>query len=129
MCSSRHLIVLYVLPAIVLCQVTPASVAQSSHACFPGDANADSQLDISDPIYFDKSLKFTIEHGHNNCLTLDLASVAYWYQSPPLTKLPAIADKESRKPKRFIQPADIHKWRHEWRKSHDSESQLWGNER
>ena len=84
---------------------------------------------ISDPLYFEKSLKFTIEHGHNNCLTLDLASVAYWYQAAPGAKLPPIADKASRKPKRFIQPADIHRWRHEWRKSHNSEEQLWGNER
>ena len=84
---------------------------------------------ISDPLYFDKSLKFTIEHGHNNCLTLDLASVAYWYQAAPGAKLPPIPDKASRRPKRFIQPADIHRWRHEWRKSHDSEGQLWGNER
>ena len=36
---------------------------------------------ISDPIYFEKSLKGTIEHGHNNNLTLDISSVAYWYQS------------------------------------------------
>jgi len=36
---------------------------------------------ISDPIYFDSSLKFTIEHGHNNNLTLDMATVAYWYQT------------------------------------------------
>jgi hypothetical protein len=84
---------------------------------------------ISDPIYFDKSLKFTIEHGHNDCLTLDLASVAYWYQAPPLTKLPAIADKEARAPKRFIQPADMHKWRNEWRKSRGGGAQLWGNEK
>ena len=56
-------------------------------------------------------------------------SDAYWYQAPPTAKLPPIPDRESRKPKRFIQPADIHKWRHEWRKAHDSESQLWGNER
>lgn len=84
---------------------------------------------ISDPVYFEKSLKFTIEHGHNNCLTLDLASVAYWYQAPPLTKLPAIPDKASRAPKRFIQPADIHKWRNEWRKSHGGGAQLWGNEK
>jgi len=87
------------------------------------------RFNISDPIYFDKSLKFTIEHGHNNCLTLDLASVAYWYQAPPLAKLPPIPDKASRSPKRFIQPADIHKWRHEWRQAHGGDSQLWGNER
>ena len=84
---------------------------------------------ISDPLYFDKSLKFTIEHGHNNCLTLDLASVAYWYQAAPGSKLPPMPDKAERQPKRFIQPADIHRWRHEWRESHDSEGQVWGNER
>ena len=84
---------------------------------------------MSDPLYFDKSLKFTIEHGHNNCLTLDLASVAYWYQAAPGAKLPAAPAKESRRPKRFIGPADIHRWRHEWRQSKDSESKLWGNER
>ena len=84
---------------------------------------------ISDPLYFEKSLKFTIEHGHNNCLTLDLASVAYWYQAAPGAKLPAIPDKASRRPRRFIQPADIHRWRHEWRKSRDSKEKLWGNER
>ncbi|MHC4073665.1 MAG: glycoside hydrolase family 172 protein [Planctomycetota bacterium] len=84
---------------------------------------------ISDPLYFDKSLKFTIEHGHNNCLTLDLASVAYWYQAAPGAKLPPIPDKEARRPKRFIQPADIHRWRHEWRKARGDDSQLWGNER
>jgi hypothetical protein len=87
------------------------------------------RFNISDPLYFDKSLKFTIEHGHNNCLTLDLASVAYWYQAPPLTKLPPAPDKKSRQPKRFIRPADIHKWRHEWRKNKGGDNQLWGNER
>ena len=35
---------------------------------------------IQDPVFFEKGLKATIEHGHNNCLTLDLATVAYWYQ-------------------------------------------------
>ncbi len=84
---------------------------------------------ISDPLYFDKSLKFTIEHGHNNCLTLDLASVAYWYQAPPLAKLPPIPDKEARKPKPFISAPDMHKWRHEWRQNHGGDDQLWGNER
>ncbi len=35
---------------------------------------------LTDPVHFEKSCRFTIEHGHNNNLTLDLASVAYWYQ-------------------------------------------------
>jgi D-arabinan exo alpha-(1,3)/(1,5)-arabinofuranosidase (non-reducing end) len=84
---------------------------------------------ISDPIYFDKSLRFTIEHGHEDNLTLDLASVAYWYQAPPLNKLAPIPDKEARKPKAFIGVTDLHRWRHEWRKSQGGDDQLWGNER
>jgi hypothetical protein len=83
---------------------------------------------ISDPIHFNKSLKFTIEHGHNNCLTLDLASVAYWYQSPPLANLAPIPDKQSRKPRKSIGTVDIHKWRHEWRKNKGDGKLLWGNE-
>lgn len=83
---------------------------------------------ITDPIYFDKSLKFTIEHGHGNLLTLDLSSVAYWYQQNA-SAIPAIPGKAERKPKPFIRPVDIHKWRHEWRESKGSDSKLWGNER
>jgi hypothetical protein len=83
---------------------------------------------ISDPIYFQKSLKFTIEHGHNNCLTLDLASVAYWYQAPPLNRLAPIPDKEARKPKELLGTWQIHQWRNEWRKSKGSSPVLWGNE-
>jgi len=84
---------------------------------------------INDPFYFDKSLKFTIEHGHNNCLTLDLSSVAYWYQTAPLTKLPPIPNKEERKPKELIGLQQIHEWRHEWRKSKGNKNTLWGNEK
>ena len=84
---------------------------------------------ISDPIYFSKSLRATIEHGHADNLTLDLASVAYWYQAPPLSKLAPIPDKEARRPKSFIGVTDIHRWRHEWRKNQGGDDQLWGNER
>jgi hypothetical protein len=83
---------------------------------------------INDPIYFDKSLKFTIEHGHNNDMTLDISSVAYWYQIPPFNELPPLPDKEARKPKPFINHADIHKWRDAWRKAKGNDSKLWGNE-
>ncbi len=83
---------------------------------------------ISDPVYFDKSLKFSIEHGHNNNLTLDLASVAYWYQLPPFNELPPLPDKADRTPKPFIQHYDMHKWRDEWRKANGNGSRLWGNE-
>jgi len=83
---------------------------------------------IADPIYFDDSIRVTIEHGHNNCLTLDLASVAYWYQQPPLTKLAPIPGKEERKLKGFNGVWQIHQWRNEWRKAKGSGQELWGDE-
>jgi len=83
---------------------------------------------IEDPIYFDKSLLFTIEHGHNNVLTLEMASVAYWYQDAPV-KLAPIPDKEARKLMPVINMIDIHRWRHEYRKNMGEGSNPWGNER
>jgi hypothetical protein len=82
---------------------------------------------IEDPIYFSKSLKFSIEHGHNNNLTLDLASVAYWYLDKP-SKIASIPDKEQRKFKPEISVVDIHRWRHSWRTGQGGDDQLWGNE-
>jgi len=83
---------------------------------------------IADPLYFDRSLRFTIEHGHNNNLTLDLASVAYWYQQEPHKPFPALPSREARAPKPFIGVVDIHRWRHEWRTNMGSDSTLWGGE-
>jgi hypothetical protein len=83
---------------------------------------------IADPIHFDRSLRFTIEHGHDNNLTLDLASVAYWYQTEPHKPFPALPDRESRAPMPFITPSDIHRWRQEWRKAMGNDPRLWGNE-
>ena len=85
------------------------------------------RFNIVDPIYFDKSLKFTIEHGHNNVLILDLRSVAYWYQSQA-DRVPAIKPKKEREPMPLINPVDIHKWRDAWRKSKGDGTKLWGNE-
>jgi hypothetical protein len=70
---------------------------------------------LEEPIYFDKSLKASIEHGHANCLTLDLSTVAYWYQTRANMPL--------------ISYADVHLWRHEWRKALGNSPTLWGNER
>ncbi len=81
---------------------------------------------ITDPLYFNKAFKFTIEHGHNNVLTLDLASVAYWYQDMA-TAVPPIPDVEARKPMPLITIGDIHRWRNEWRKSKGNDPKLWGN--
>jgi Protein of unknown function (DUF2961) len=83
---------------------------------------------ITDPLFFNSAFKFTIEHGHNNVLTLDLASVAYWYQDEA-SPIPPIPDKETRKPMPLITIGDIHRWRNEWRKNHGNDPELWGNEK
>jgi hypothetical protein len=82
---------------------------------------------LDDPVYFDTSLKFTIEHGHNNFLTLEMASVAYWYLDRP-TRLDPIPDKEQRKLMPVITLIDMHRWRHEWRKNKGADSNPWGHE-
>lgn len=83
---------------------------------------------VTDPIYFDKSLRFTIEHGRSNVLTLELASVAYWYQSEAVG-VPAIASQVERKPRRALNPFEILRWRNEWRKSKGNGTKLWGWEK
>jgi hypothetical protein len=83
---------------------------------------------INDPFYFDKSCKFTIEHGHNNNLTLDLASVAYWYQDKA-SSLPRSFTKEERQPKPIIGAVDLHLWRNAWRIKNGNKTTLWGNEK
>ncbi len=82
------------------------------------------RLFIADPVYFDKSIRFTIEHGHNNNLTLDLASVAYWYLDQAAS-LPNPLTREERKYKPVVGAADIHLWRHEWRKNKGNDSKMW----
>lgn len=84
---------------------------------------------ITDPIYFDKSLRFSIEHGHNNNLTLDISSVAYWYQKDPHKHFPTLPTKADRAPKPNIGVVDVHLWRNEWRKNKGSGATLWGNEK
>lgn len=83
---------------------------------------------IADPIHFDTACRYTIEHGHNNNLTLDLASVAYWYQDQA-SPLPPAPTKAERKPMPAITPAEIHVWRDAWRKQHGNDPKLWGNEK
>ena len=84
---------------------------------------------VTDPVYFARSLRFTIEHGHNNNLTLDISSVAYWYQAGPHKAYPPMPDREARKPRPFVGVVEMHRWRDEWRKSLGGEPKLWGDER
>jgi len=82
---------------------------------------------IEDPIRFKKSLRASIEHGHADSLTLDLASVAYWYQKMPGRKFPPLPSAEERRPKPEIGAVDIHRWRGAWRNAQGG-GKLWGNE-
>ncbi len=83
---------------------------------------------IESPIAFDKSLLATIEHGHANNLTLDLVTVAYWYQIEPHKKFPEILPVDKRQNMDPIRHVDIHRWRDAWRKMM-GEGKLWGDEK
>ena len=82
---------------------------------------------LTDPIYFQKSLRASIEHGHANSLTLDIATVAYWYQTEPHMKFAPMLEATKRRPMPVITPADIHRWRDAWRRDLGG-GILWGNE-
>ena len=56
---------------------------------------------IEDPIYFEKSLRFSIEHGHANDKQGDWSSTAYWYQRGPAKPLEPIRPFEERIPYAF----------------------------
>jgi hypothetical protein len=70
---------------------------------------------LEDPIRFERSLKATIEHGHANVLTLELATVAYWYQALPSKPFPMLASAVARKPLPLVTPVNVHVWRDAWR--------------
>jgi len=54
---------------------------------------------IQDPIYFEKSIKVTIEHGHANHRSDDYSSTAYWYQTEPHKKFRPLLSVEERLPR------------------------------
>jgi hypothetical protein len=54
---------------------------------------------IEDPIHFRKSIRVTIEHGHNNNRADDLSSTAYWYQLEPHKRFPPLLPVEERLPR------------------------------
>jgi hypothetical protein len=56
---------------------------------------------IQDPIYFQKSLRATIEHGHANAREDDYTSVAFWYQTEPHQKLSPLPPVNERLPNAF----------------------------
>lgn len=59
---------------------------------------------IEDPVYFNKKIVVSIEHGHDNHRRDDWSSTAYWYQIEPhdYNLFPKLLDREGRKPKSHI---------------------------
>ena len=54
---------------------------------------------IEDPIYFEKSIRVSIEHGHANNLSNDYSSTAYWYQAEPHKPFPDFLPADKRLPR------------------------------
>ena len=61
-----------------------------------GGKNSMYRFHVEDPIRFERSIRVTIETGHNNALANDYSSTAYWYQlgrTQPLLPLPEVKDR------------------------------------
>lgn len=56
---------------------------------------------IEDPMYFNKQIIVTIEHGHDNHRSDDWSSTAYWYQREPHDHklFPKLLEREGRNPR------------------------------
>jgi hypothetical protein len=67
--------------------------------------NSTYRFHIEDPVYFEKSIKITIEHGEANILSNDYSSTAYWYQTEPHKPFPALLPVSERLPRPDEAPA------------------------
>lgn len=68
---------------------------QETHWPFRGK-NSVYRFHVEDPIPFTKSIRVTIEHGHNNKLSNDYSSTAYWYQCEPHGAFPKLLPVQKR---------------------------------
>ncbi len=64
-----------------------------------GGKNSMYRFHVEDPIAFEKSIRVTIETGHNNALANDYSSTAYWYQRGRTASLPSLAPVADRIPR------------------------------
>ena len=51
---------------------------------------------IPDPVPFHDSIRIDLEHGHANTEVADYATVAYWYQTEPHARIPALPPPDAR---------------------------------
>ena len=74
-----------------------------------GGKNSMYRFHIEDPIRFERSIRVTIETGHDNALANDYSSTAYWYQqgrSEALRALPPLSERLPRPdPPELAKPA------------------------
>lgn len=56
------------------------------------------RLHVKDPVPFERSLRATLEHGHDNDRSDDWSSVAYWYQLDRTAALPPLPPAVEREP-------------------------------
>jgi hypothetical protein len=64
-----------------------------------GGKNSVYRFHIEDPIRFERSIRVTIESGHDNALANDYSSTAYWYQVGRNDPLPSLPPVEARIPR------------------------------
>lgn len=69
----------------------------------PGGPNWSGQislyrLHLEDPVLFERNIRVTIEHGHDNRRSDDYSSTAYWYQTEPHRPFPALPPVDERLP-------------------------------
>ncbi|WP_159881507.1 glycoside hydrolase family 172 protein [Paenibacillus puerhi] len=76
---------------------------------------------VLDPVYFSKSIRVTMEHGHANHLADDWSTTAYWYQtlpSKPFGILP-VEQRIQRMPERQKPPVPNVKEREDFKDLHN----------
>jgi hypothetical protein len=64
-----------------------------------GGKNSMYRFHVEDPIRFERSIRVTIETGHDNALANDYSSTAYWYQQGRTDPLPPLAPLAERLPR------------------------------
>ena len=63
-----------------------------------GGKNQMYRFYVNDPVRFQKSIRVTIEHGHDNNFENDYTSTAFWYQDEPHKPFPPMPSAKYRLP-------------------------------